>query len=32
MSNKVISIVTTTYQDVEHLKKVVEGVKSRIIR
>ena len=29
MSNKVISIVTTTYQDVEHLKKVVEGIKKQ---
>ena len=29
MSNKVISIVTTTYQDVEHLRKVVEGIKKQ---
>lgn len=29
MSDKKISIITTTYQDVSHLKKVVEGIKNQ---
>lgn len=29
MSDKKISIITTTYQDVNHLKKVVEGIKNQ---
>ncbi|MBQ1172333.1 MAG: glycosyltransferase [Lachnospiraceae bacterium] len=29
MSDKKISIITTTYQDVRHLKKVVEGIKNQ---
>lgn len=29
MSDKKISIITTTYQDVGHLKKVVEGIKKQ---
>lgn len=29
MSNKKVSIVTTTYQDIDHLRKVVEGIKKQ---
>lgn len=29
MSDKKISIITTTYQDVSHLKKVIEGIKNQ---
>ena len=29
MSDKKISIITTTYQDVDHLKKVVDGIQKQ---